>query len=700
MAESAVHPQVAVLRQAIAKVFPERADVVNIPFDGALPQAWQTLARLLGTTPAELAKAIAPAFDVAAAGALNPGAIDAAVLAQIPYNFCQKHTVLPLRWNDGALEVAATTPSDPDLRERLTFLVGKPVRLLLAAPLELEDALLAAFSREAVREAQAEQAGSQEIDDNAIVRLTRELMSRAVKLRASDLHIQPYMGSAVARVRVDGAMRRLAVLPDAVAAMLIRHVKARGGMDPSNTQVPQDGRMSLVVDGRDFELRLSSLPASRGERLVIRFLAQSQVHRLGAAGFSLAALQTLRRAAQRPAGMVVFTGPTGSGKTSTLYGMLAEINRSDVNIITVENPVEYRIAGISQVEVNERAGRGFAAALRSILRQDPDVILIGEIRDSETAEIAVQAAMTGHLVLTTLHTNDALTAIPRLFDLGVQPSVLADALFVVAAQRLCRKLCMHCRTPVVEPYTADERAFFEVTRNAPTHRPVGCDKCEFTGFHGRLPIVDIVEMNRGLRDAVATGEARLSVLEGLREGGLKSLAASGSLRVMSGETTVGEVMQTVGPSFWNELAAHYGTYFSSETAESVPMNAAQGSGVLFIGEDSAIATELEAAIAEDGLRLVAVKDAEAAGKALHADEGIAFVVGDVAEGTTSEQAAEALHQNRAHISWARLPALVLLPPSLASQEDALRASGVMAAFMAKPMDGQEVLAHIRRAHAR
>jgi type II secretory ATPase GspE/PulE/Tfp pilus assembly ATPase PilB-like protein/CheY-like chemotaxis protein len=657
---------------------------------------------VLSLQPAALARAVAPAFGVDAAGGLDGATIDAAVLSQIPFNLCQTHNVLPLRWNQGALEVATAQPRDLEMQERLAFLVGKPVRWMLAPPADIQDAVLVAFSREAVRAVAADGAGGADaqLDENAIVRLGRELMSRAVRLRASDLHVQPYLGSAVVRIRVDGVMRRLTVLPDAVAAMLIRHVKARGAMDPSSTQVPQDGRMSLVVDGKDFELRLSTLPASRGERLVIRFLAQSQVHQLGSAGFSHAALQTLRRAIARPAGLVVFTGPTGSGKTSTLYGMLAELNRSDVNLITVENPVEYRIPGISQVEVNEKSGRTFAVALRSILRQDPDVILVGEIRDRETAEIAVQAAMTGHLVLTTLHTNDALTAIPRLLDLGVQPSVLADALAVVASQRLCRKVCMHCRIPATEPYAPEERAFLEVTRNPPSHRAVGCEKCEFTGFRGRLPIVDIIEMNKALRDAVATGENRLAVLEGLREGGLKSLAASGSLRVISGETTVREVMEAVGPAFWTELSAHYGAYFSTESAETIPTNAARGFGVLLIGGDAALADLLRPALVEEGLRLVHAPDPVAAEKALHADEDIAFVVGEITEGTSVENASAELLANRQRISWARLPAAVFVARSLAGQEEALRASGTLAALLPKPVDPAELIAQIRRAQAR
>ena len=303
------------LRDAVRKVFADRADVAALAFDGPEVQAWVAYSRVLAMEPAELANTLAPALGVEPAGPLRGAAIEPSVLAQVPFNFCQSHTVLPVRWRNGALEVATAQPWDMELKERLGFLVGKPTRWVLAPPGVIQDELLSAYSREAVRSvADTSIAGDAKLDDNAIVRLGRELMTRAVRLRASDLHIQPYFGSAVARVRVDGMMRRLTVLPDAVAAMLIRHVKARGGMDPSNTQIPQDGRMSFVADERDYELRLSTLPASRGERLVIRFLSQSQVHRLGAAGFSLAALQTLRRAIARPAGLVVFTGPTGSGR--------------------------------------------------------------------------------------------------------------------------------------------------------------------------------------------------------------------------------------------------------------------------------------------------------------------------------------------------------------------------------------------------
>ena len=689
------------LRRAVSIAFPKRNDVAGIEFGGSIAQIWQTFARLLAIDEIQLARELAPVLAVELAGPLNA---ESEVLALIPSNYCQTNNVLPLRLTEGILVVATADPTNAEVSERVAFLADMPVRWVLAPPMEIDDAIVVSFSKAAARDADASATvANSAIDEHAIVKLGRALLNSAIEQRASDLHIQPFLGSAVVRIRVDGNLRRLTMLPDAVAMMLVRHFKARSGMESTNCQIPQDGRMSLVTDGRDFDMRVSTLPASRGERLVIRFLDQSRVHRLSGVNFSLAALQTFRRAISRPSGLVIVTGPTGSGKTSTLYAMLAEVNRSTVNIITVENPVEYRITGISQVEVNEKVGRTFTAALRSILRQDPDVILIGEIRDAETAEIAAQAALTGHLVLSTLHTNDAVTAIPRLLNLGIPPSILADSLAAVAAQRLCRMLCPVCKVPVSEPLTPEEKIFRDVTRNVPGHRPLGCKHCDYTGYRGRLPIVDILEMNHTLRDAIALGESRLAELEKLRDGGLKSLAASGSLRVISGDTTVREVMDAVGPSFWPELAKHYEHYGSLsfiETLNITPSQIASGSGVMLMSTDADLAKRFEPLIHEDGLRIVVATSAEQGGELLKRDENISFIIGDVPDTASLDEAIEFLRHNRLHISWARLPSIVLLPAHLKEYEATLRESGVMGTFMDKPAKASAILAHIRRAQAR
>ena len=690
------------LQHVIAMAFPERRDVYELPFEGTLAQAWSTFARMLAIAPADLARTLAPQFGVPAAGALDQ--TDATVLALVPSNFCQSHGVLPLGVKEGVLHLACANPFDANVQERLRFVTGKALAFELASPEQIDDAVVVAYARLASRQApelgHLSASGGSALDENAVIKLGRGLLASAIKQRASDLHIQPYLGAFVVRIRVDGLLRRLTMLPDAVASSLVRYFKAHSDMDPTNIMIPQDGRMSLTHENAEFDLRVSCLPASRGERLVIRFLDQSRVHRLSQSNFSLADLQAMRRAIARPSGMVIMTGPTGSGKTSTLYGMLAELNRGSVNIITVENPVEYRVAGISQVEVNEKAGRTFSSALRSILRQDPDVVLIGEIRDKETAEIAAQAALTGHLVLTTLHTNDALTAVPRLLNLGVESTLLADALSAVVSQRLCRTLCSTCRAPVVEPLTGSERAFLEITHNKPGYRAVGCQACDYSGYHGRLPIVEILEMNAGLRDAVAAGEHRLSALEALRQDDLKSLVASGSMRIISGETTVDEVFDTVGPSFWPHLASHYGAVCFTETLELTTQPLASGKAVLLMGASDNTRTQVASVVSSAGMRLITVSDAEQAQQALHKDEDIVFIIGDVREGMGLEQAKEMLRDNRLHISWARLPAVVLLPQDLVGHETALRQSGVLAAaFIEKPVDEQTLLKAIARSHA-
>jgi type IV pilus assembly protein PilB len=690
-------PPLDVLRNAVKSAFAERRELDEVRIDGTLTQAWLAYTHLLGVSEHELARRLAPLYGVAPAADLSHA--ESRALARVPFAFCQANLILPLKVDAGRLHVATANPHDTALTERVGFMADMPVAWLLAAPQAIDDSLAMAFALEAKREASGIGKDAA-VDENAIVKLGKALLTDAVNQRASDLHIQPFLGAAVVRIRVDGALRRLTMLPDAVAVSLIRHFKATSSMDPTNAMIPQDGRGSLILDDREFDLRVSTLPSVRGERLVIRFLDQGRVKRLSGAGFSLAALQTLRRTISRPSGMVILTGPTGSGKTSTLYGMLAELNHPGVNIITVENPVEYRIPGISQVDVNEKAGRTFAAALRSILRQDPDIVLIGEIRDAETAEIATQAALTGHLVLSTLHTNDAITAIPRLLNLGIAPTILADALVAIASQRLCRQLCSHCRLPASEPLTAEEQAFREVTHNLPAYRRVGCAQCDFTGFRGRLPIVDIIEIDTRLRDAIATGEARLSALDGLREGGLKSLAVSGSLRVISGDTTVREVMDSVGPSFWNELAAHYGSYFSADQLESIPLNAAQGQGVLLLSRDRALAAQLAEHFAANDMRLVVADELAAAEALLHQDEDICFIIGDAPGEATAESLGAQLQEGRRHVAWARLPSAVLIPPALEPAIESFKAAGAMAAFITKPADPEQLLARIRRAQAR
>jgi type II secretory ATPase GspE/PulE/Tfp pilus assembly ATPase PilB-like protein len=693
-----IDPSITFLKLA-ARAYPDQKALQTLNFDGSLLQAWQIVARLLAIEEEALAKKLAPLYGIGAAGAMDHA--DSKALAAIPSAFCQRYRILPLRYKEGTLLVATSNPLDANLAERVRFVLGHPFEWLLAPPEAIELATVIALSQEAARQVAGdgfEQNLTLAGIDTAVVKLGHGLLISAIEQRASDLHIQPFMGAATVRIRVDGVMRRQMTLSDAVSATLIRHFKARSGMDSTNNMIPQDGRMSTVVNQREFDMRVSVLPVRQGERLVIRFLEQGKVQRLSGAGFSLAALQTLRRAVRRPSGLVLITGPTGSGKTSTLYAMLSEVNNSAINIITVENPVEYRIPGISQVDVNEKAGRTFATSLRSILRQDPDVVLIGEIRDHETAEIALQASLTGHLVLSTLHTNDALTAIPRLLDLGVQTSMLADSLAAVASQRLCRKLCLTCRVPISEPLLADERVFSEITGSRPAYRPVGCKACAFTGFLGRLPIVDIVEITPRLRDAIAQGETRISELEKLRESGLKSLSASGSMRVISGDTTVREIQDTIGQKFWQELATIFnkqGIASGSNIDDLAPSYIGIEPGILLITNDTKLQERIQQPLADYGYRLVVASHPDEANDILHRDEEVVFTVLDVPDSVTTSQAPAFIADSRAKIAWARLPAACLVHADIEAQRESLLKAGLIAKLTKKPLDTDELIRLVR-----
>jgi type IV pilus assembly protein PilB len=495
-------------------------------------------------------------------------------------------------------------------------------------------------------------------------------------------------------------LRRLAFLPSAVADALLRYFKAQGGMDPTNDRVPQDGRMAIVFGNRDFDLRLSVLPASRGERLVIRLLDQSRVYSLGAVGFSPAELQTMRRMMTSSAGVILMTGPTGSGKTSTLYSMLADLHRPDVAIVTVENPVEYRIPGISQVEVNAKAGLTFGASLRSILRQDPDIILIGEIRDAETAEIAMQSAMTGHLVLSTLHTNDALTAIPRLLDLDVPPSVVADGIIGVIAQRLLPRLCTSCRLPVKKPLTPDEELFAELTGERPAFRAAGCAACDHTGYFGRFPVTEMIEMTPELAHAISTGKSGVADLAKFVGKQFKPMSFTAANRIISGDTTALEAARVLGRRFWNELAGANSKKLGQGAALVMAGadNAAARTGVLLFSRDADATPALVAALEAVNLRVVTSGDPVEARALLEQNEDIMLLVID-SETREKEDKFRHLISLRQSLTWAGLPVVVLVGEDDMEIRKVLEDFGIND-YLVKPVAPDVLVSRVRAAFQR
>ena len=429
----------------------------------------------------------------------------------LPERWARRYRVLPLRAADGALEVATADPLNLDLERAISFATGRAVRFALASPQSLSRALDLAYRDElpmpsrmdvqhlAKDEETAPPAPDDGDDPASVTRLVDDVLGEGIAARASDIHIEPEESGIVVRHRVDGVLRRVRTLPRAVAPSLVSRLKIICGLDIADRLRPQDGRARVAVNGIAVDLRVSTLPASHGEKVAVRVLdARGAVLSLEAMGFMPDELARIEQLIDAREGLVLVTGPTGSGKTTTLYAALRRLQQRGVNIVTVEDPIEYRIPGIVQVQVNERAGLTFASALRSIMRQDPDVLLIGEIRDRETAEIAIQASLTGHLVFSTLHTNDAASAVTRLADVGVAPYKIATAVKGVLAQRLVRRLC-GC--------LAGRRRREQLLVAEPA--PIACVDCGGQGYRGRIAVVEVLIATQDFERAVAErGERR------------------------------------------------------------------------------------------------------------------------------------------------------------------------------------------------
>ena len=459
--------------------------------------------------------------------------VDPRAVALLAERWARRHGVLPVTTERGALLVATSDPLDLDAERAVAFATGQRVRWVVAPADEIArqiDRWYAETPSASRRDAAAppvevqhlafttEAAGTHGDDAGAsAVRLVDQLLADGIRNGASDIHVEAEEQGIAVRHRIDGVLRQVRVLPRSVAPALVSRIKILSGLDIADRLRPQDGRARVAVGGAVIDLRVSTLPASHGEKVVIRVLDASTAGRsLDAIGFAPSDVLRIRSLLEQREGLLLVTGPTGSGKTTTLYAALREISARGVNVVTVEDPIEYRLPGIVQVQVHERAGLTFGAALRSIMRQDPDVILVGEIRDRETAEIAIQASLTGHLVLSTLHTNDAASAVARLADIGVAGYKIATALKGVIAQRLVRRVCADCLA-------------------------AGCPACDGTGYRGRLAIAEILVASSEFERRVAAGAPTEAIAESARLAGCATLWESGIALVARRETTLDEL---------------------------------------------------------------------------------------------------------------------------------------------------------------
>lgn len=381
-------------------------------------------------------------------------------------------------------------------------------------------------------------------DDAPIIRLINAILTEAVKTNASDIHIETFEKQLVVRFRVDGVLREVVKPKRALAPLLVSRIKVMSKLDIAEKRIPQDGRISLRVGGREVDIRVSTMPSANGERIVLRLLDKNAGRlNLDTLGMSERDLQAVKGIVNRPHGIMLVTGPTGSGKTTTLYAGLSEINDRSRNILTVEDPIEYNLPGIGQTQVNTKVDMTFARGLRAILRQDPDVVMIGEIRDLETAEIAVQASLTGHMVLSTLHTNSAVGSITRMIDMGVEPFLISSSLVGIVAQRLVRVLCDDCKSPIEADKTSCD--FLNIAPNEPApivYKANGCSECNHLGYRGRLGIYEVVEVDEALRELIHEGAGELE-LERQARTLSPSIHADGVAKILAGLTTVEEVLR-------------------------------------------------------------------------------------------------------------------------------------------------------------
>ena len=490
--------------------------------------------------------------------------IDPEVKEGVPEQLARRYRVLPLRLTDSFLELATANPFDLDAEKALAFATAREIRMLLLAPSKISEKLDEMYRPEKALDKLlegmegsgdlvqlADQAPLEELNiseeeasQRPVVRLVDLIISEGILSRSSDIHIEPEEGGVAVRYRIDGVLRQVMKIPRNAGLPLISRIKIMSSLDIADRMRPQDGRARVAVNGQPIDLRVSTLPAAQGEKVVIRILdSRATVKSLESLGFNPGETEAINQLLQNHEGVILVTGPTGSGKTTTLYSMINQIKTEGVNIVTVEDPVEYRMQGIVQVQVQEKAGLTFGSALRSILRQDPNVILVGEIRDKETAQIAVQASLTGHLVLSTLHTNDAANAVTRLVDIGVEAYKIAAALRGVIAQRLMRKLCPTCKEVWMEAPPEKLRKW--IATGTPMYRAAGCPDCAMTGYRGRFSIIEVLTVSPEVERRIAAGDQAARIADAARLAGMKSLWDSGLAHVTRGESTIDELMRVV-----------------------------------------------------------------------------------------------------------------------------------------------------------
>jgi type IV pilus assembly protein PilB len=515
-------------------------------------------------SPAEVMSAIAEKHGMQFVD-LSELEIPKAVIELVPESVARENLVLPLSLEGNTLKIITADPTNYDTVQKLQFILNKDIVPVLAVQEQIQeainrnygqtetesvDSMLVEFTDTAIEFTQTESMSSMAAADDSdapVVRLCNLIIQEAINLRASDIHIEPFADRVRVRYRIDGVLVERDAAPRRLLAPLLSRLKIMGSIDISEKRRPQDGRIKMTVHGKHFDLRVSMLPSVHGQSAVMRILDRGNIQvNIRDLGFAEDDYIRFQQIIKRPNGIFLVTGPTGSGKTTTLYAALNELNRPDRKIITAEDPVEYYLPGINQVEVKHGIGLDFARIIRAMLRQAPNIILVGEIRDKETAEIAVQASLTGHLVFSTLHTNDAPSAVTRLADIGVPPFLIASSVIAIMAQRLVRVNCVKCKEPYT-PAAAELRAAGitpDMAEKATFMKGRGCTHCRQTGFRGRIAIFELMKMTSIIRELTFAQAPTQELRRKARAGGMRNLLDDGILKAMRGSTTLDEVLST------------------------------------------------------------------------------------------------------------------------------------------------------------
>jgi type IV pilus assembly protein PilB len=671
----------------------------------------------------EIAKTLSKQFNIPLVR-LDNIEIPKEVIDLVPAEMAEGYLLVPVEVKGKGLLLAMANPLEPYAVDDVRFVTRMPIVIAVASQGEILRALEKYYPKKALQkdlkgtssadgavEVVQEKKEEEDIEDikslterPPVVRFVNEILADAIKLKASDIHIEPQKTMAIVRYRIDGFLRDVLQVDRHIHAPAVSRIKIISGMDISIRRKPQDGRLHVKHGENSYDVRVSTIPTSYGEKATLRIL-NPEGARIGLGGLGLSArmLASLEEIITLPQGMLLVTGPTGSGKSSTLYGCLNRLNTRQVNIVTVEDPVEFEIKGVNQVQINPLAGITFASGLRSILRQDPDIVMVGEIRDAETASIATQAAQTGHLVLSTLHTNDAPSAISRLVDLGIEPFLIAASLHAVLGQRLVRKICKGCKVP--DPLTSNTlkrlEPYLPVDKSPTFWKGTGCEACHYTGYVGRTGIFEVLRITAGLRSKIEPGFSVVALKKAAEREGFESMFHDGIRKALEGLTTVEEVYRVAPAEL--ESSAESEILVSpivQETPEEILLPEFQSSSVtlprpkkILVANHSEITRRIlrDVLEAESFLVLTAENPAEAMGLILK--EKPALMVTDF---LTPEMDDRSLVEKlRSQLSTRYIPIIMLTPRGNGDSKTKWSEAGADD-YLAKPVDANKLLVHIHR----